>query len=143
MYSIDANILIFSVMKDGPFYERSRNFLISRMNENEPVFFCWETIYAFIRITTNRRIMKNPLSFREANQRANLLIERQNVSLLHSTKESYHIFQEYEKNMKLEGNLISDAIIASQLESNGIKKIYTNDKDFWKFPQLRPVDPLM
>ena len=27
------------------------------------------------------------------------------------------------------------------LEANGIQTIYTNDRDFWKFPGLKPVDP--
>ena len=38
-------------------------------------------------------------------------------------------------------NLIPDAITASILEANGIQKVYTHDRDFWKFPGLKPVDP--
>ena len=44
--------------------------------------------------------------------------------------------------MPLRGNLMTDAVIASQLEANGIKTIYTNDADFKKFPYLKVKNPL-
>lgn len=86
--------------------------------------------------------MRNPLPFGEAVHLAQLLKDRQNATMLQSSPESFRIFRNYQETMALEGNLISDAIISSQLEANGIRKIYTNDRDFWKFPELRPVDPL-
>jgi len=39
------------------------------------------------------------------------------------------------------GKLVSDAIIASQLEAAGVRTIYTNDRDFNKFPALKPKNP--
>ena len=42
----------------------------------------------------------------------------------------------------LEGNLMHDAHTAALMRENGIRRIYTRDTDFHRFPFLEPVDPM-
>lgn len=41
----------------------------------------------------------------------------------------------------LSGNLLYDAQTAILMKEYGIKRIYTRDSDFFRFPFLEPVDP--
>lgn len=63
------------------------------------------------------------------------------LEMLSATPESFRIFSGYAKLMPVKGKLVSDAIIASQLEAAGVRKIYTKDRDFNKFPALKPSNP--
>jgi predicted nucleic acid-binding protein len=40
------------------------------------------------------------------------------------------------------GNLVHDAHIAAVLAEHGVRRIYTRDQDFRRFPGLEVVDPL-
>lgn len=42
----------------------------------------------------------------------------------------------------ISGNIIHDARIAILMREHGIKRIYTRDTDFHRFPFLEPVDPM-
>ena len=42
----------------------------------------------------------------------------------------------------LEGNLMHDAHTAALMREHGIRRIYTRDTDFHRFPFLEPVDPM-
>ena len=43
---------------------------------------------------------------------------------------------------QLAGNLAHDAHTAALMREHGIRRIYTRDTDFHRFPFLEPVDPL-
>jgi predicted nucleic acid-binding protein len=45
------------------------------------------------------------------------------------------------KTTNLHGNLLYDAQIAVLMREHGIKRIYTRDTDFHRFPFLEPIDP--
>jgi predicted nucleic acid-binding protein len=42
----------------------------------------------------------------------------------------------------LSGNLMHDAHTAVLMREHGVRRIYTRDTDFHRFPFLEPVDPL-
>ena len=42
----------------------------------------------------------------------------------------------------LTGNLAHDAHIAVLMREHGVRRIYTRDADFFRFPFLEPVDPV-
>jgi predicted nucleic acid-binding protein len=42
----------------------------------------------------------------------------------------------------LAGNLLHDAKTAVLMREHGIRRIYTRDTDFHRFPFLEPIDPL-
>ncbi len=42
----------------------------------------------------------------------------------------------------LTGNLAHDAHIAVLMREHGLRRIYTRDADFFRFPFLEPVDPV-
>ncbi len=42
----------------------------------------------------------------------------------------------------LTGNLVHDAHTAVLMREHGVRRIYTRDADFRRFPFLEPIDPL-
>ncbi len=141
MYSIDANIFIYAATKSSPFQKQAEAFITEKFSDSEPCFLCWETLHAFIRIVTNPSIFSKPMTFSTAFKYIEEILNLPQVDFLTASRDSFRIMKSYEKIMPLRGNLISDAVIASQLEAAGIKIIYTNDRDYFKFPALKPKSP--
>ncbi len=142
MYSIDANIFIYAAIKNDPRQKAAEQFLHNIFATHEPCLLCWEALHAFIRIVTNPTIFKNPMPFAQACGYAQSVLSLAQVEMLSPTSESFRIFEGYAKIMSIKGALVSDAIIASQLEAAGVSTIYTNDRDFNKFPALKPKNPI-
>ncbi len=143
MYSIDANIFIYAAIKGHERQAAAEEFLNHILSTQEPCLLCWETLHAFVRIVTNPSIFAKPMSFTRACEYAETIIHLAQVEMLSPTAESFRIFSDYAEIMPLKGKIVSDAIIASQLEAAGVRTIYTNDRDFNKFPGLKPKNPFV
>jgi len=141
MYSIDANIFIYAAIKGDVRQAEAEKFLKRIFAEPEPCLLCWETLHAFIRIVTNPTIFQRPMSLAKACSYVEAVLSLRQVEMLLPTNESFRIFASYAEIMPIKGALVSDAIIASQLEAAGVRIIYTNDRDFYKFPGLKPRTP--
>jgi predicted nucleic acid-binding protein len=92
-------------------------------------------------LVTHSTLCKNPLSSSGAAAYVQDLLDVPSLTVLTPSMESWVILARLMKHMAIRGNLLPDAVTASILEANGVKTIYTNDRDFWKFPALKPVDP--
>jgi len=140
-FCIDTNIFIYSVDKNSPWHARSTDFLKQKLYSQETIYIPWAIVYSFVRISTHSSIFSNPLTPAEAIENMELVINSPNVEMLSDTKASWNIFNHMQNELPLRGNSIPDAQIAAVLEANGIRTLYTSDSDFWKFPNLDPVNP--
>ena len=139
--AIDANMLLYAEDQASPFHSAALKFLDGLLKSEKPVYLTWDVIHAFLRIATHPGIFANPLTAKEAVADLQKLIAHPAVTLLAPTQESWTILAHLASDLHLRGNLIPDAVTASILEANGIRTIYSNDRDFWKFPALKPIDP--
>jgi predicted nucleic acid-binding protein len=62
MKLLDANILLYAYDKSATHHEACRVWLESVFNADETIALPWQTILALVRISTNPRAVKNPLS---------------------------------------------------------------------------------
>lgn len=142
IFSIDANILIYAANGDSRFHDTARGFLSSVVSGGEQIFLCWEVLHAYFRLTTTGYASRYPMTFDESREAINPLLESRQLTMLSPSKTSFEILAGHTGSIKMNGNLFTDAVIASQLEANGIKTIYTNDIDFQRFPYLKVKNPL-
>lgn len=140
-YSLDINVLVYSVNTQAPLYDKAKQFLEACASSSELCVLSWETLYGFIRITTHPSIFKNPLDPERALENVRSLVSLPHVTCVSADEKSWNIFEKMRTSFKLRGNIVPDVVIASILEAHGVKKLYTNDRDFWKFPYLKPVNP--
>jgi toxin-antitoxin system PIN domain toxin len=139
--AIDTNLLLYAEDEASPFHRRALEFLNHLLESGVPVYATWDVIHAFLRIATNLNVFSHPLTPEEATGDIQKVLDHPSVTILPPSLDSWAILLRLTKELHLRGNLIPDAVTASILEANGIQTVYTNDRDFWKFPGLKPVDP--
>jgi len=139
--AIDTNLLLYAEDQASPFHSEALKFLDHLLESGAPVYATWDGLHAFIRIATHPGIFSDPLTPEEAISDIQSILDHPSITVLAPTLESWAILARLATELHLRGSLISDAVTASVLESHGIRTLYTNDRDFWKFPGLKPIDP--
>jgi toxin-antitoxin system PIN domain toxin len=140
-YSLDANILIYASNKDSAHYEQAIDFLGDCMSEPDPLYLCWPTVFAYLRIATHPSIFASPLSPDEAIRNIESLRLASHVRFISEGEDFWSCYEQSCEGLNARGNLVPDAHIAALLREQGVQRIYSRDRDFLKFPFLKVVDP--
>jgi uncharacterized protein len=138
---IDANILLYAHDSASPHHSSARNWLESTLSAPEPVGLGWISILAFLRISTTRGILKNPLSPSEAVIIVSEWLHRPAVTLLHPGERHWEILRKLIVEGQAPGPLVMDAHEAALAIEHGAT-LCSTDRDFTRFPGLRVVNPL-
>ena len=140
MKLLDANILLYAYDSDSVHHAICRSWLEAALNSEEIVGLPWQTVLAFIRISTNSRATKKPLDSAEACKIVGSWLENENVSVI----EAGERFWEHLKNQILEaqvtGPLATDAALAALALEHGAT-LCSVDRDFRRFRGLKLMDP--
>lgn len=140
-FSFDVNLLLFTADSKSPHHGKAENFLKEVLSGTDRCFLCWDVLNGFLRIATNSKLFSNPPPVETVLANCRFLYSHPNIEMITGSTQSMRILEGLVTQNHLRGPIISDAVIASILEAHGIRKIYTHDRDFWKFPFLKPIDP--
>jgi toxin-antitoxin system PIN domain toxin len=138
---VDANLLVYAYNTGSPHYRESRQWLEEVFSGIEPVGLPWQSIAAFLRVTTNPRLHGQQYSLKEAVGTIEDWMAQPNVRILTPTDNHWEQFRRMIVEGQSPGALISDAELAAlTVEYGGV--LYTADRDFARFPGLRWNNPL-
>jgi uncharacterized protein len=138
---VDANLLIYSYDTDSPNHKKSRAWVERIFSDVQPVGLPWQTVCAFLRVISNRKLPGSRLTVEQAAEIVEEWLAQPNVRIIVAGEEHWSIL----KRMMVEGlalgPLVSDAeLVALTVEYGGV--LYTADRDFARFPGLRWKNPL-
>ncbi|MGH7255939.1 MAG: TA system VapC family ribonuclease toxin [Nitrospirales bacterium] len=139
--SIDVNILLYASDRTSPRHRAAREFLARRTADPDPFYLTWPVLMAYLRIATHPRIFRNPLSPDEALGNIEALLACPQVRVLAEDEGFLQVYREATGHLKVRGNLVSDAHVAALLRQHDVRRLYTLDADFRKFPFLETRDP--
>jgi len=138
---IDANLLIYSYDTNSSHHTMSRAWLETILSGTETVGLCWQTVCAFLRVVTNRRLPRSYRPVAEALQTVEQWLTQPNVQVLTPGDRHWSLLGRIILEANASGPLVSDAELAAlTIEHGGV--LYTADRDFARFPGLRWVNPL-
>ncbi|HEV2382015.1 MAG TPA: type II toxin-antitoxin system VapC family toxin [Terriglobia bacterium] len=141
MTLIDANLLLYAYVPSSKHHEAVRAWLEAKFSESEPVGLPWVVLLAFMRISTNPRILERPLSIEEANQIVSAWLARTNVIVLNPGDSHWEILQNLLAEGQAIGPLVTDAHLAALALEHGAT-LATADRDFARFPGVKLLNPL-
>lgn len=138
----DANLLLYAYNTDSVDHIRAKVWLEGELSS--PSIFClsWQTITAFIRISTNHRAFPRPLSVEEAVKAVSSWLDRPQCRILAETERHWEIFANLLSTEKAVGPLVMDAHLAALAVEHGAV-LATTDRDFARFTGLKTINPLV
>ena len=141
MILVDANLLLYAKISSYSQHKQAKAWLDETLSSDMRIGFPWESIVAFIRVCTNPRIFKRPLSVEDAWNQVEEWLACPYTWV--PTPEHNHIetLKRQIPFCKGESGLIHDAQLVALAISHGLV-IYSADNDFGRFKEVRWVNPL-
>jgi len=137
----DANLLLYAYNVDAAEHDTARRWLETQLSAPNLFCFAWQTITAFLRISTNQRAFATPLSTKEATGIVSEWLERPQTVVLTPGEKHWSIFQKLLESGQATGPLVMDAHLAAPALERGAA-LASSDRDFSSFPELTPINPL-
>jgi hypothetical protein len=143
MFVVDTNVLVYAANTAAPEHGACRTQLEEWRRNRLPWCTTWGVLYEFLRVVTHPRVFAEPWPALEAWQFVSALLASSGLQVLVETPRHGDVVRQVVQEVPgLAGNLLHDVHTASLMREHGIRRIYTRDMDFHRFPFLEVVDPL-
>lgn len=137
----DANLLIYAYDETCPSHRTARSWWENALSGTEAVGIPWVVVLAFVRLATHPTLTENPMTVEQAEAAVMSWLEVDHVRLLTPSSATVARFFELLKATGTGGNLSTDAMIAALAAEYG-GCVYSNDRDFARFPGVLSQNPL-
>jgi toxin-antitoxin system PIN domain toxin len=138
---VDANILLYAVDEDSPRHDMAKTWMERALNGPRRVGIPWVSITAFLRIVTNGRALREPLTSSQAWEIVEAWLDAPSVWVPAPGAGHREILGRLISSLDLRANLISDAVLAALCVEHGLQMI-SADSDFARFTDISWHNPI-
>ena len=143
MMAVDTNVLIYAHREDSEFHAAANEALDSLRHQPATWAIPWPCVHEFIAISTHPGIYKPPSTLAAALGFVDALLASPQLHLLAESPGYFERLRALATAAKLKGPRIHDARIAALCLHHGVSELWTADRDFSAFPQLKVRNPLV
>lgn len=137
----DVNLLVYAYNSDSPFHRKALAWWEECLSGAESVGLPLVVIFGFVRVTTNPRVFKEPLTAAEAAEHVRSWLSQSVVQVLQPSETHVEEVLASLEKLGTAGNLVTDAQIARlAIEHRAI--LHTADADFLRFGNLQWRNPI-
>lgn len=141
MIIVDANLLLYAYDGTAPQQKAAASWLEQTLASGESIALPWVTIWAFLRISTNPRIWRHPITVTDAFAVVGDLLAQPTVVRLDPGPRHWELLQQLVMKYNAGGPRLTDAALAALAIENGAV-LASADRDFARFAGLHWVNPL-
>jgi hypothetical protein len=137
----DLNLLVYAHNAADGRHAAARKWWENCLNGDEPVGVAWVTLLGFVRLTTHRQVLVQPLPVADATATVEEWLEQPVVRVLVPGRDHLKHCFGFLRKLGVAGNLTTDAHLAA-LAMEYQAELHSTDVDFARFPGLRWRNPL-
>jgi len=142
LIAIDTNIIVYAHRRDSAFYRNARTSLDALASGAEPWAIPWPCLHEFYAVVTKPGAYVPPSTASEALDQIAALLESPLLVLLTETERHWQVLHDIVSTTPVRGVKIHDAKIAAICLQHDVHELWSADRDFSRFPQLRTRNPL-
>lgn len=142
MIAIDTNVLVYAHRADSPHHAAAAEALRGLATGRATWAIPWPCLHEFLAVVTHPRIYRPSTTSAVAVQAVESLLGLPNVRALSETPDHGSILGGLLQAPGVVGPKIHDARIAAICLGHGVDSLWSADRDFSWFPDLRVVNPL-
>ena len=137
----DINLLVHAHNSESPVHERARQWWDGALGGTEGIGLDWVCLLGFIRVSTHRAILVNPMTTEEVCSRIAEWLELPHVHIATPPDGHFERLRSHLQRLGTAANLTTDAHLATLAIERGYT-LCSSDSDFARFPGLRWFNPL-
>lgn len=141
MIAVDTNILVYAHRRDLPQHAGARSSLAG-LQQGARWAVPWPAVHEFLAVVTNPRIFAVPSTVAQATGAIADLVTAE-VVLLGESSDHLSILTGLLVGSSVVGAKVHDARIAAICLGHQVEELWSADRDFSSFPQLRTRNPLI
>ena len=143
MIAVDTNFLVYAHRADQA-WNKAAHACLTRLAEGQAVWAIpWPCLHEFIAVVTRPKVFDPPSTMKQAINQLDGWMESPSFSLIGETPQHWATLQRIVAAAKIVGAAIHDARVAAICLDHGVHELWTVDRDFSKFPELRTRNPLV
>ena len=143
MIAIDTNLLVYAHRPDMPLHEAALALLRGLPGRGGLFGLPWPCLHEFLAVVTNPRIFRDPTPSPVALAAVRALAESESIRMLGEGAGYLDHLAEQVTRGGVRGGMVHDARVAAICRYHGIRELWSADRDFSRFPDLRVVNPLI
>lgn len=140
MIVIDANMLLYAYDENDPRHAAASPWFQTQMSETVEIGLSLVAILAFLRISTDHRVFRQPRPVATALAIVDSWLAHPNVRLLEPTRRHWTTLRDVAAGGQARGPQLMDAHLAALAIEHGAT-LATADRGFARYPGLRTIDP--
>lgn len=143
MKAVDTNILVYAHREDSPFHTQAWKVLEGLAGSRSAWAIPWPCLHEFVAIVTHPRIYRLPTAPRVALEAVEAWLESPHLVLLAEGPGYFETLRELVEDGKVSGPRVHDARVASLCLAGGVSELWSADRDFSRFANLKVRNPLI
>lgn len=141
--AIDTNLLVYAHRSDADFHEQAVAVLCDLAKNGTRWAIPWPCVHEFISITTHPRIYNPPTPIATALEAIEVWLQTAGCVTIGEGFGYFDTLKKRALNGNIRGPMIHDARIAAICSQNGVSELWTADRDFSRFSNIKIRNPLI
>jgi uncharacterized protein len=141
--ALDTNLLVSAHREDNEFHETAKDLVERLRQESRPWAIPWPCIHEVIAIATHPGIYRPASSLSEVIGFLDALFASRELQLLAESPGYFEKLRAISTGARVKGPRIHDARIAALCLHHGVSELWSVDRDFSSFPQIKVRNPLV
>ncbi|MFI5305697.1 MAG: type II toxin-antitoxin system VapC family toxin [Polyangiales bacterium] len=141
MIALDTNVLVHAHRADSPWHKRALEQVATLGGSRWAI--PWPCLHEFLAIVTHPKIFNPPTPLEDAMLTVEGWIGSPLVTLLGELDGYYDALASLLRTGRVVGPRVHDARVAALCLQHGVTELWTMDRDFSRFPQLRTRNPFV
>lgn len=142
MIAVDTNLLVYAHREDSSWHDEAYEVICELAEGVSPWAIPWPCIHEFLAIATHPRIFSPPTPLPKALAQVDAWLESPSLHLLSEQPGAWDSLRPLLVASKTIGPAVHDARIAALCLHHGVRELWTADRDFSRFGELRVRNPL-
>lgn len=143
MFLVDTNVLVHAADQASPYHKKCHELIEKWANQPSAWFCTWPVLYEFMRVVSHPRVLRSPWPTHRAWSFLDQICTSPGFQILAPTERHSQVLAQVISELPhLAGNIMHDTHTAVLMREHGVRRIYTRDTDFHRFPFLEPIDPV-
>jgi len=138
----DTNILVYAHRIDSEFNKTAADKLRQLAEGRSQWAIPWPCLHEFYAIVTHPRIFNPPSTQEIALDQIDAWLESPSAVLLTETSAHWSELRALLISGRVTGPMVHDARVAAICLQNGVRELWSSDRDFGRFPELTVLNPL-
>jgi hypothetical protein len=143
MVAVETNLLVYAHRADSPWHAAAARAVRLLAESGRPWGIPWPCVHEFLAIVTHPRIYDPPTPLAAAVAQVEAWLESPPLVLLAEAPGYWEVLARVARGGRAAGPRVHDARVAALCLQHGVDELWTADRDFGRFGELRTRNPLL